>query len=334
MSERTWDRGLLLTAAVVAFVTAVSVGLAWHTSSDFPRRISLLALAPILSAAAVSYTLRMVRFHYFLTRSGVPITLRSTAVVQVIGFALSVTPGHIGEVFKLHLIRQRTGTPMAQTAPLLLLDRLTEGGGFFILASVSGLALPPLRARVPVPSLLLIALAGMFAFALIQQRWKHGIAIEGMRVVESSPLGRLLPHALNLWRGLKSGFTAAQILGGLALSVVARFADGLVLLFAARILGVDLMLPTAVFILAVSGLTGGISFLPAGIGAVETTMVGLLVLSGATWTNGLAIALLVRVFILWLWVTLGLGLAVVLRFITPRTNGQPSGDLEGTYGGR
>ena len=56
--------------------------------------------------------------------------------------ALSVTPGHIGEVFKLHLIREQVGTPVSRTAPLLVLDRLTEGGGFLILAIASAMVLP------------------------------------------------------------------------------------------------------------------------------------------------------------------------------------------------
>jgi uncharacterized protein (TIRG00374 family) len=79
--------------------------------------------------------------------------------------------------------------------------------------------------------------------------------------------------------------------------------------------GVELALPTAVFVLAVSGLAGGVSLLPAGIGAVETTMVGLLVILGVTWSNALAIALLTRLFTLWLWVAVGLVTAFLLRLL-------------------
>jgi uncharacterized protein (TIRG00374 family) len=313
MSERMWDRGLALTALLVAIVTAVSVGLAWHTSSGMLEQVSTFTFAEMFCAALVSYGLRLVRFQYFLSRSGVDLPLHSTFVVQAVGFALSVTPGHVGEVFKLHLIKQRVGTPVAKTAPLLLLDRMTEGGGFFILAVLSGITLPVWRARTPTPSIVLLALVAMLAFALIQRRWAHEGVISVIKRVEATALSRFVPHLQNLWQGMEVTFTTSQIIGGLALSTVARSADGIVVLLAARMMGVSLSLPTAVFILAVSGLTGGVSLLPAGIGATETTMVGLLVLAGASFGTGLGIALTVRLFVLWSWVALGLGVAVALR---------------------
>jgi uncharacterized protein (TIRG00374 family) len=316
MSERVWDRSLLVTAIAVAIVSSVSIGLAWQTSSHLAAQLSVGAVAPVLAAATVSYVLRMLRFHYFLSRSGVPLSLRGTMVVQAVGFALSVTPGHVGEVFKLHLIRERTGTPVVQTAPLLLLDRLTEGGGFTILAAASGLLLSTLPAPTPVPGLTLLGLAVIFVFALTRRRWAGLLRPDAPW--RQSRLGeRLAPHLQNLARGLNVSFTPAQILGGLALSGMARFADGLVVLFAAQILGVQLALPTAVFILAVSGLAGGVSFLPAGTGAVETTMTGLFVLFGMQWSDALAITLLARLCTLWLWVALGLALAFALKLRPP-----------------
>jgi uncharacterized protein (TIRG00374 family) len=319
MNERVWDRTLLLTAVAVAIVSAVSVWLAWQTSADLAQRISIAAVAPILSAALVSYSLRILRFHYFLTRSGVALSLRETAVVQAVGFALSVTPGHIGEVFKLHLIRERAGTPLMQTAPLLVLDRFTEGGGFMILALASALLMPALRADIPGPSLLLLGLGAIVAFALVRYGLGRKGAKERLRLPHLPAVRQILPHLRNLWRGLEASFTITQIIGGLALSTVARFADGVVILFAARMLGVDLPLVAAVFVLAVSGLAGGISLLPAGTGAVETTMVGLLtLLLGVTLPNALAITLLSRLSTLWLWVALGLGVAFFRRFTSAR----------------
>ncbi len=313
MGERIWDRSLLITALAVAVVSALSVGMAWRAATGFALPLIWLALAPALSAALLSYALRALRFYYFLSRSGVAISFPSALVAQMVGFALGVTPGRVGEVFKLHLIRERAGTPVAQTAPLLLLDRLTEGGGFMILALASAPLLPALRSRLPISALTLLGLVLIVAFALTRNFWGKRIANVGARL-PGSRVGRFLaPHFQNLWRGIETSFTPTQIVGGLTLSAVARFADGLVVLFAAQMLGVELELPEAVFILAASGLTGGISFLPAGLGAVETTMAGLLVLVGAAWSNAVAIALVARLFTLWLWVALGLGVAFLLR---------------------
>lgn len=310
MSERIWNRSLQFTTIAVAIISSISIWLAWNTSGNLLSRLSLFAVLPVLGAAVVSYSLRILRFHYFLSRSGVAIPLRGTIVVQCVGFALSVTPGHVGEVFKLHLIRERAGTPVVQTAPLLLLDRLTEGGGFLILATGSAWLLPKGMAETPVPTLMLLGLAVLVIFALLRRRWYHYAM-----VVADSRLGRLrlfqslAPHLQHLWRGLDTSIVPSQILGGLGMSALARFADGFVVLFAARMVGVELTLPSAVFVLAVSGLAGGVSVLPAGIGAVETTMIGLLALLGVSWSDALSITLLARLSTLWLWVALGLALA-------------------------
>ncbi|MGB8643846.1 MAG: lysylphosphatidylglycerol synthase transmembrane domain-containing protein [Anaerolineae bacterium] len=313
MSERIWNRSLLLTAIAVAIISVASVWVAWQAAPDLGTRVASLALLPILAAAFVSYALRAVRFHYFLTHSGVAIPFRGTIVVQAVGFALSVTPGHIGEVFKLHLIRERSGTPVVQTAPLLVLDRVTEGGGFLVLAVVSTLLLPALRAQLPAPVVILLGLAVMLAIGLLGNRWRRHLPATPAWLARNHLWQRVAPHLQHLVHGLEASFTPGQIAGGIALTAVARFADGLVVLFAARLLGLELALPVATFILAVSGLAGGISLLPAGTGAVETTMVGLLVLSGAPLANALTITLLARLATLWLWVAFGLMVALVLQ---------------------
>ncbi len=319
MSESSWNKGLLLTAVAVTIISSVSVWLAFHSSSDLPQRLSVAALAPILAAALVSYSLRIVRFHYFLRRSGVAITFRGTAVVQVVGFALSVTPGHIGEVFKLHLIRERSGTPVIQTAPLLLLDRFTEGGGFLTLAIAAALVMPALRSDVPAPAFVILPLVAILAFALLR-RWPGLKRLVPRGWTEWPGVRRVVPALTKLWSGLESSFTVPQILGGVALTATARFFDGVVVHFAARMLGLNLPLPAAVLVLAVSGLAGGISLLPAGTGAVETTMVALLALLGASLPTALAITLIARLSTLWLWVALGLCLAFFLRLNSTRLN--------------
>jgi len=323
LTERIWKRALLLTAIAVAIISGVSVWLTWHTSADTIARLSFFAIAPIFVAALISYSLRSVRFFYFLGRSGIAISLRDAIIVQTVGYSLSVTPGRLGEVFKLHMIRERTGASAVQTAPLVILDRLTEGGGFAVLAIVSAFMVPELKALVPSPWLVLLGLGVLFIFALTRDRWSR-LAISPSQWIESR-LGRLAPYWPRFWQGMRTGFTLTQIAGGLGLTVVARFADGFVVLMAAQIMGVGLSLPQAILVLTISGLAGGFSFLPVGVGATEATMTGLLVLLGAPLSNALAITLLTRLGTLWLWVGLGLVVAFWLRLspFVPKQDSPP-----------
>jgi uncharacterized protein (TIRG00374 family) len=313
MTERVWDRSLLITSIVVAMIASASLWLAWSASPGAVARFSLAAFAPAFGAAVVSYALRTARFYYFLTRSGIRISFRETIRIQLIGFALSVTPGRVGEVFKLRLIRRDAGTPVVQSAPLLLLDRLTEGGGFLILAITSALVLPTFEDDVPISAFLLVGLGVMLVLALTRKQWSRIFEFVRLRLGKSNWGERLAPHLENLGRGMQSTFTARQIAGGLALSVLARFADGLAVYFMARMVNVNLGLAPSVFVLATSGLVGGASFLPAGIGAVEATMTGLLMLFNVRLSRAVAVTLFTRLVTLWMWVALGLVVAFLSR---------------------
>lgn len=315
MTERIWDRALLFTAFAVAIISSVSIWLSWRESTDSVG-FTWLAFAPALGAAFVSYSLRTLRFYYFLNRGDINISLRDATVANAVGFALAITPGRVGEIFKLHVIRERAGAPIARTAPLMLLDRLTEGGGLAIIAIASALVLPAFPTEMRSALLAVPVLVAMIAAALTRNYWSR--VFISNRWLRESRFGKYLtPHADNLWLGLRAGFTLKQIVRGVALTAVARFADGLVVLMTAQMLGVRLSVPEAVFVLSVSGLAGGLSMLPVGVGAVETAMTGLLAIMGVPLSTAITISLLTRLATLWIWVAIGLVLAVWLRLIAP-----------------
>ncbi len=317
MSERVWNRSLLIASLVAVGISGISLGVEWNSSRQITARLSLFALMLVLSAACTSYFIRILRFYMLLAQSGVPISLPNTALAQVVGFALSIMPGSVGDVFKLHLIQERAGTSLLRTAPALLLDRVMEGAGFIVLALVSTAALPALQIHLPEMPLLAMGLGLLLALVLLRRRF--GLALTfGQKWLGKFSLGtRLLAQVQNMRRDLKVSITPRQLVTGLALTGLARLVDGLVLLLAAQMLDVTLALPVAIFVVAASGLAGGVSLLPGGAGAAETTMAGLLMFSGAPLANALAITLVARLSTLWLWVALGLALTFVMQF-TPR----------------
>ncbi len=309
-----WNRGLALASLLATSIFAASVWLEWNDSTALGTRFSWLALAAVLAAAAASYLLRIARLYLLLSRSGIPISLRGAALVQAIGFALSVTPGSMGEVFKLHLIEERAGTPTLQSAPVLLLDRSMEGLGFIVLLFTGAALFPALRSRPSGVAWLLAALALVLALALLRRPLLRAGTALAARAALFARTRRLAPYLENIRRGAESSLRPVQIMSGLTLTALARVADGFVLLFAAQMLGVSLGLPLAIFVIALSGLAGGISLLPGGVGAVETTMAGLLMVSaGASLPIALGVALLARMSSLWLWVAVGLAAAFVLQ---------------------
>ena len=318
MNSRNRNRSLLIASLFAAVISAISIWAEWNSAQTLTLRLSAVALVLVLSAAAASYVLRILRFYLLLSGSGVPVSLPTTALAQGVGFALSVTPGLVGEVFKLQFIRERAGMPLLRVAPALLLDRALEGIGFLVLVLLSAAALPSVPTQIFYALPLLV---GSFFVLLLALRLGRLPCIEGTirGFLSRFPWAqRLLPQLGATWHDFRSMITPRRLASGLALTALARLADGLVLLLAAQMLGVPLALPFAIFVIAASGLAGGVSFLPGGTGAAEAAMAGLLIVVGTSFATALAIALLARFCTLWLWVGLGLGEAFTYQLAPAR----------------
>lgn len=314
MDKRTWNRSLFVASLIAASISAISVWFEWNTTQHSTVRISLIALTLVLSAAGLSYTLRIIRFYMILSQSGVRVSLPNTALAQAVGFALSVTPGSLGEVFKLHVIQERSGTTFLQAAPALVLDRAMEGAGFVALVLVSAVAFPALQSRIPGMPVYAIGLALLLGSILLWRR-AGGVMTKAGALWRRFLTGRRLLTSLHAKViAVRPIVTRGELVAGFALTGLARIADGLVLLLAAQMLGVSIALPAAIFVIALGGFAGGISLLPGGAGAVESTMAALLMFWGVPFAAAIGITLLARISTLWLWVALGLGTALIMQF--------------------
>lgn len=130
-------RKLLLLILLAALVFA---GVAGY--GDFRNTLALLAdfplayLAGALGLAAVNFGLRFCRWTYYLKVLGLRAPARVSVLVFLSGLAMSVTPGKAGEFFKCHLFRDRTGIPVAASAPVVVMERLTDVVSVLMMAMV------------------------------------------------------------------------------------------------------------------------------------------------------------------------------------------------------
>jgi uncharacterized membrane protein YbhN (UPF0104 family) len=237
--------------------------------------------------------------------------LGASFIMGTIGFALTMTPGRAGEALKLLLLRQRTDTPVAASAPVFLLEKVSEGVGFALLAVGASLFLPWTEGVRSAGSLAMIG-GPLLALGLAAsfRRQLFGLA-------PRLPLARRVlarPGLEKVWSDLAHGgdrvFGWPGLLLALALSVVARLCDGVAIFWVAHLFGIDLPLAAVWFMIGSAGFIGGLTMLPGGAGAVEATMIGLLLAFGGAPAAAAATALTARILILWLWVALGLGLAL------------------------
>src|SRR5215467_9007762 len=113
----------------VAAGVAVYIGLSiWADAREVAAALSafrwrLAALGCLL--AALNYLVRFGRWHYYLGLLGIRVEPRDSLTVFLAGFALTVTPGKLGEAVKAFLLRASHNQPVARTAPIVIAERVT-----------------------------------------------------------------------------------------------------------------------------------------------------------------------------------------------------------------
>lgn len=276
---------------------AVAVGLGLY--ADFGALGSALAafdwrLFPLaLALTLVNYLIRFGRWQLYLHRLGIEIPRLRSLTIFFAGLVGTITPAKLGEVVKSALLRRGFGTPIARSAPIVVVERISDALGIVVLAVLGG------AGATSSPALVVGALAGALGLAILL---RTPLLDRFALLAESrASAGELLGLPL--------------LAGTTVLSALSWFFECLAAWVCVQGLGLDVSLPDTVVVFSVASLAGALSFLPGGLGVAEAGMTGLLRAIADVGAAGAAAAtVLIRLSTLWFAVALGLvALAVEQR---------------------
>jgi uncharacterized protein (TIRG00374 family) len=287
-------------AIYVGFSVWADVGKVGEALKAFEWRYLLFACL----LAAGNYAVRFLRWHYYLRVVGVgdKVSVRDSAQVFLAGFALTVTPGKLGEAVKAALLRASHGITIARTAPIVIAERVTDLLALLLLALVGVFSFDVDRRFLLAAAALVV---GGVLVVSIDPLAKRAIAIAGRL-----PLVRRFAHRLDEFHS----HTAAMLAPGplvlaTALGVGSWFLECLAFSVVVHgFPGATVGLRAATFIYAAMTVAGALSFLPGGLGVTEAGMLAMLVRFGTGIDRGTAAAatFLTRAATLWFAVALGL----------------------------
>lgn len=300
----TTIRVAILTTAVLAAISLLaSLWTIWRMGADAAVLESIrLVLFVLFALGTGSYMLRFLRWHVLVGRIAPGLSLRESLRVYMAGFALGMTPARAGEVLKFSLLREATGVRELQGLPVFVIERATEATSFLILALLGAVATHASLGHIRVGTFAAIAVLPVLAAA----NWLRGYVVRS-RSPREGPARR---HVQDFVRGLVSVTSMRTILAATVCALAARSFDATLFWLATQAVGLQVSLGTAAMAFGVAGLAGGISLLPAGVGAVEGTLVATLSALGGAPDAALAAALLARFMTLWIWIPAGLWLAL------------------------
>ncbi len=267
----------------------------------FDWRIFPLALLFTL----FNYGLRFLKWQYYLRLVGVRgFAWTQSLRIFVAGFPLAVTPGKVGEVFKGVWLEQQTGLPVARGVSLIVAERISDGLAVLMLSALGVIAHPQYWPAFAV-------ILGMLLAAIVVSQIRP-LALGVLDFIARLPLiGKAVPSLREFYEGSFILFRPQATLVGVGLGFVSWFGEGVGFYFILTGLGFSATMETlsnAVFVLAFSTVVGAVSALPGGLGALEASIAGMLVLVAAAEPSAASAAtVIIRLATLWFGVALGLG---------------------------
>lgn len=291
-----------LFALVIAGLVGLSLATGWEETLHQIQQLTLAQMAVLLAMSLVNYVFRGLRWHLFAQRLGLPTTLIQNQRHFLGGFAMSVTPGRVGELVRMRWLRRETGWSFERTAPLVLIDRASDLVAMaLILALALTLSATGIAGAVPV---VIFALA--LAFVATRPALVSGLALMGYRATGLAKriFARLRTAARSLAR-----FSHPWVMTGAAgLGLVGWLAEGVAFYWLLVWMGAEIGLWTAVAIFVFATLAGGLTGAPGGVGGAEAAMILLLNLQGVPLEISAPATLIIRVTTLWF--AIGIGLLV------------------------
>ena len=126
-----WNKNKMntLNKFLLIIIFAISLYVVFLILSDFNQvyeKFYMLKsdyLLPIIVLAPSSLLILFLRWHLLLKNSNINIPKKESLKINLAGYALSITPGKVGEFFKAHFMKTKFGVPQKQIIPIVVAEQ-------------------------------------------------------------------------------------------------------------------------------------------------------------------------------------------------------------------
>ena len=306
---------LIFVVAGVVLYAAATFASDYKSIMESLLRFPITVLMEVIGLVLIGWLLRGWRFHYYLRQGGAAVPLGYSIAAFLAGFALTGTPGKIGEAVKAVFLKQDYEVPATRVVGIVVMERLMDLWGVLLLGSFSLVLFSGWS------HLFILCAAAVIAggiFLCMERVYRPILEFFGRISFLSWISGRIL-EILTTGRDL---MTPRIFIVGLLVSAVAWGMESVSLYLTLEGLGLQSTLLQANFAYCFSTIVGALSMLPGGIGGTEASMIGILKFMGISYADGLPAVILIRLCTLWLAVLVGV---IFMSILLARSKGEKNG---------
>lgn len=245
-----------------------------------------------------NYSLRFVKWRYYLGRLGVSMPLNIDVWNFIAGLSMAISPGKAGELLKPYVVREVTEVPMIKTLPALITERLTDGIAMLILAGIGVTT----YASDQLEYVLIPAIGIVLGLLILASPRASALCL---KILEPLPvISKVIPKIEEMMVSMRTCVAPVALMWTVFLSMIAWGAECLAFKLILDGTGATAPLDASVFIYAFATIAG--SAMPGGLGVSDGALaVGAQQIMGISEPQALTAMMLTRLSTLWLGVGLG-----------------------------
>tara|TARA_B100000886_G_C20426900_1_gene494624 strand:- start:7376 stop:8911 length:1536 start_codon:yes stop_codon:yes gene_type:complete len=260
---------------------------------------------------SLGYFIRFLRWRLMMRSIGQNTNVINDAQIWMASFAFTATPGKSGEIVRSFLLKEKFDIPFNESLLALLAERITDASAvLFLLVINFSFVFENNKEFFPllfIGSLLIIFLS----LFLRNKKFMHFL----VNFFSRKKSKKFYNSGIQSIRLLQNLFSSKIIILGTLLGALSWALEGLSFwILLQKMEQNQVNLGYAIISHTSSGLVGALSMLPGGLGATETSIIGLLNFKGVDFSLAYPLTLLIRLMTLWFATFLGvISLSIIER---------------------
>ena len=261
--------------------------------SDKILNFKLEFLPIILGLVIFSWIISYFRWNILLKNQNIHIPHSLNFQIFLVGGALGITPGKIGELFKSQILKEKFNIPRTKTAPLFIVEKFLDLVSAMIV-TVIGIWF--------IPEIGYLAIIGLVvSIILFKILTSKKLFIQTLSFLNKIKfLSKYLEPLSSSHEILSKTLHSKKMFSLLILSIFYWIVIGCAAFFVIEGFGFSVgSILNIISTYSSSLIIGALSFIPGGIGIAEGSLIGLLSFQGIDVSEAIVIVVLIRIFTLW-----------------------------------
>ena len=255
---------------------------------------------------------KVFRQRVLLSRLDIHVSLKENFLIFFYGLSLQATPGGLGSMIKSQFIKENYGHSLLKTMPIVLVERFHDLFSVITILTVLVFFYPIFEVQ-----LVLVILIPFLGFVYFAVHYKRILEYLVNRILKFRFLKKFLGNLFESQDTLEILSEKKILLSCWGISVLGLIFDAYSIYFSFRAFGLEFGIIKTTLITFTSLVIGAISFIPAGIGLTEASLIGLLLSFQVELSTASSLAIFIRLTTIWFATLLGL---IGVRFLLLRKN--------------